>query len=321
MPDLATQIQESIHGSYDWFQARLETVPYEWREDDLTVNGNFFFVTFRDGVPTIDEFVEQVYQQIIHYCIPRKVREDYRRRFLETNNFGLMQALSDEARHLFITARNSQRTSGEIGELILFIMLEAVLGAPQLVCKMTLKTSDQMPVHGSDAIHIAVGSAPNSVRLWWGESKLYQSLSDALDEVCGSIIAFLNLGQVRGARKRDLEIIRDHLSLTADPVLSAAILEYFDPYSTAYNQREEAFACLVGFNYAAYGQLSTCPREEIRDFFRREYEQRIKTACTLFGQKLRENNLHSQRVHFFLLPFPEVAEIRSRFFARLGIAA
>lgn len=321
MPDLATQIHEGIHGSYDWFNARLEAVPYSWSEADLTVSGNFFFVTFRDGVPTVDEFVEQVYGQIIHYCIPRKVREDYRRRFVETNNFALMQALSDEARHLFITARNSQRTSGEIGELILFIMLEAVLGAPQLVCKMTLKTSQHMPVHGSDAIHIAVGSAPNSVRLWWGESKLYQSLPQALDEVCQSIIEFLSLSQVRGARSRDLDIIRDHLSLTPDPVLSAAILEYFDPYSPAYNQREEAFACLVGFNYGTYDQLSACPREEVRDFFRREYEKRIKSACKLFGEKLRANNLASQRVHFFLLPFPEVEDIRSRFFARLGVAA
>ena len=320
MPIIPEHLREGLQGVWDGFSARLEEIPYEWREEGLTVDGKFFFVAFRDGQPTLDEFIEYVYGQIIPFCIPKRVRDDARRRFLETNNHAYLQSLSDQARHLFVQARGSRSTAGEIGELILFMLLEAALGAPQLVCKMTLKTSQDMPVHGSDGIHIMIGSTPDKIRLLWGESKIYQSLASALDEVCTSITEFIGRSSTRPAIKRDLDIIRDHAISTGNPALVESILEHFDPYSSKYNQREEAFACFVGFDYSAFNQLSSLSHDDVSRVFRENYLERIGSACTLFGDKLRSAGLERQRVYFFLIPFADVAELRTKFLAKLGVA-
>lgn len=61
---------------------------------------------------------------------------------------------------------------GEPGELIAFVILEAFFQAPQIACKMYLKTNENMPVHGS--VHIKFDESKDSIEILWGESKLYQ---------------------------------------------------------------------------------------------------------------------------------------------------
>jgi hypothetical protein len=51
---------------------------------------------------------------------------------------------------------------------------------------MSLKTSSQMPVHGSDGIHFKCDAAGN-LRLLWGESKCYESITSALAEAVKSV--------------------------------------------------------------------------------------------------------------------------------------
>jgi hypothetical protein len=319
--NLDAALRDALQGRYDGFKARVEEIDYEWKEDGMEVAGRFFYLAFRDGEPTVDEFVDFVHGQIIPFCIPRRVRDEKRRRFVEEENYRYWNELVDQARTLFIRAKESRKTAGEIGELILFTLLEAAMGAPQLVCKMALKTSEAMPVHGSDSIHATVGSQPGRLCLLWGESKVYQQFSSALDEACESMRDFLAVKDGRTAQHRDIDVLRDHFSASTDPAVKEALLEYLDPYSPQYNEREDAFACFVGFDYAAFKKVRDKPKAEVREFFRREYHERVMSGCTLFGGKLRDSGLSRHRVHFLLLPFPDVDELRTKFFAKLGVAA
>ncbi|MGF1747094.1 DUF1837 domain-containing protein [Vibrio minamisatsumaniensis] len=58
--------------------------------------------------------------------------------------------MTKEARKLFrhpeIDSENPDRT-GEAGELLLFFLIEAILGAPQMVSKMELKTNHKDDPH------------------------------------------------------------------------------------------------------------------------------------------------------------------------------
>ena len=173
-----------IKGNYDGFSARLREVRYDWVEDGLSVSGKFLYLAFRDGHPTVDEFAKFIYDKIIPFWVSRKERRKKGEKYRETSDERHFQDLRDKASNLFIKAHNSRKTGGEPGELILFILLEAILKAPQIACKMYLKTSERMPVHGSDSIHVTSGTQEGSICLIWGESKLYQQLPSALDDVC-----------------------------------------------------------------------------------------------------------------------------------------
>ena len=63
---------------------------------------------------------------------------------------------------------NSPDKTGEAGETLLFFLMEAVLGAPQLVAKMELKTNSNDEVKGSDGIHVRWNEQDKLVDLYFG---------------------------------------------------------------------------------------------------------------------------------------------------------
>ena len=58
--------------------------------------------------------------------------------------------------------------SGEGGELPLYLLLEMLLGLPQLLCKMPLKTSAETHLHGVDGVHGKLLPS-GDLALYWGE--------------------------------------------------------------------------------------------------------------------------------------------------------
>lgn len=271
-------------------------------------------------MPDIDEFVKYLYHRIIPFCLPRKVREEKDKKYLDTRDPRYIHELTDQARNLFIRAKESGKTTGEPGELILFIILEAALKSPQIACKMYLKTNEQMPVHGSDSIHIMRGSKGDNICLIWGESKIYATLSAALDDVCGSINSFLSEDTGRTIRNRDIDVLIDHVDIT-NPDMKEALLRFFDPYSEESTVREEAFAVFVGFDYKKYQEIITLAKNQREESFRKFFTERIKTACELFGKKIVANGLTQHKFYFFLIPFPNVLELRNKFLSRIGVCS
>ena len=73
--------------------------------------------------------------------------------------------------------------SGEVGELILFALLESFKNAPQILNKMSLKTNRNVHYHGLDAIHLGVDG--DNFVLYYGEAKVRgdhkRAIQDASD--------------------------------------------------------------------------------------------------------------------------------------------
>ncbi|WP_139768605.1 HamA C-terminal domain-containing protein, partial [Salmonella enterica] len=88
-----------------------------------------------------------------------------------------------QAMGLFTSLSNS----GEGGELILFLFAEKFLKLPQIICKMNLKTNPEMHYHGADGVHIGVDNQSQKLCLYWGESKLYSDLTQAIYKCMKSI--------------------------------------------------------------------------------------------------------------------------------------
>src|ERR1700722_4435110 len=99
-----------------------------------------------NGQPRVKVLVEALARQVQNYCIPRSRIEEASRYLQRTKSTERFSALEHEARDLFVKADRS----GEGGELLLYLLLEVVLALPQLLCKMPLKTSSEMHVHGVD---------------------------------------------------------------------------------------------------------------------------------------------------------------------------
>src|SRR3989344_522673 len=72
---------------------------------------------------------------------------------------------------------------GEIGELILHLLLRDFHQTICLLSKIWLKDSAGVPAHGFDAVHIQ----PSTKTLWLGESKLYKDGKEGIKELIEDI--------------------------------------------------------------------------------------------------------------------------------------
>lgn len=182
---------------------------------------------------------------------------------------------------------------------------------------MYLKTNHNVPVHGTDGIHVSFDKKSQKLQLYWGESKLNKSLPTGLDKVCESLSHFLTYETTQKPRDRDIQIIQDHISVK-DEDMKKELLKYFDPYEPESNNLEEYFACFVGFDFPilSNGKLDTA---RIKEHFEEEYLNRVESACQLFKEKIEKSNLQHLKFIFFLIPFKDIDELRIKFYEKLGV--
>jgi len=257
-----------------------------------------------NGRPRVDALVAFLAYKVIDYAIPRKkIREAYKD-YENTGSSRKMVKLTTEARKLFTTLAKS----GEGGEFILFLFAEQFLKLPQIICKMSLKTSTQMHYHGADGIHIGVDSLTEKLCLYWGESKLFVSLSSAISECMESISPMLQgVMAMDGAESRDMQLLESHLNVE-DRLLEEALKKYLDPDNPEFNQLEYRGICLVGF--------------DIKDYPKEAGELKIEGLSELVNKKIKKwrasvkdgvskKKLNQFSMHVFLLPFPSVSAFRS----------
>jgi len=293
---------------------RISSMDKVWEADGTKITGRFFYVSLRDSKPTIDDLVTIAHARMVNFVMPRSRIEEVQSELKA--NPGVMDPwvlLSTEARDLFMRTDKETGRSGELGELLLYMLIEWVLKAPILACKMYLKTSQQMPVHGVDGIHL--GYEADKLIMYWGESKLHQTLASALDDISSSISTYVKDDT---KYKNEIRIIRSNLNLgTLEDEARQAIKNYFNPYKAESNKLLESYACLAGFDSKLYEDVAHLHHDACETAFRAAYEKRVESACKLITEKVKAAELDSFRFSYFLLPFPSIDEARTKFQARL----
>jgi hypothetical protein len=243
--------------------------------------------------------------------MPRSDIENASRTYNATGSTAGFVKLARKASGLFTHIRNS----GEGGELLLYLLAEAYLGYPQVISKMHLKTNPQVHYHGVDGIHASVDSSTGLLALWWGESKLYSSLSTGINACLDSIAKYLIPDAPdRAPIERDIDLLSAYADIS-DPDLLVAFRRYLNPDDQHFNRVQYRGICLVGFdqsNYPAAESESplTFSEEVIRSV--RQWREMTRTCIS-------SHLLSATTLEIFLVPFPSVAELRSSFLHELGV--
>lgn len=257
-----------------------------------------------NGRPRIDALIKHLLGHILDYTIPRKRLKEASQLHGSTGSAHRFGALFLEAFGLFTRLDKS----GEGGELILFLLAERLLKLPQLICKMNLKTSTQMHYHGADGLHVGVDPVKKKLCLYWGESKLYSDLTQAVYQCMKSVAPLLNgTAGIGTPDERDLQLLGQFLNVE-DPNLEEALKNYLDPEHPNFNSVEYRGLCLVGFdskNYPTNANAKTI--EDVKTALK---EQLSKWEATVSNRLIQEK-IDSFSIHVFLLPFPSVEEFRA----------
>jgi hypothetical protein len=269
----------------------------------LTVDGN--------GKVTPHRLASFMRNAVADYAISRSKLKEAKERDLKHNSTESVAGLLEEARRSFTDLAKT----GEGGEMLLFLLAERFLKLPQILCKMDLKTDSQMHYHGADGVYAGV-TDEGILKLYWGESKIYQKASDAIKECLASLSPFLIEADHEGAeRERDLILLSDKADL-ADPKLTEALKRYFDKNSIMSNRRQYCGVALVGFDadfYPGEGvngvtlDIATAARKELEN-----WKNRV-------GDRLAKEKLEQIEIELFCLPLPSVTGFRDSFLRAMGL--
>jgi hypothetical protein len=312
--DLEQQIN-TLLGDFTALAPRIKHLTFNTDQCGDRIDIRCSYIPFRDGTPTFNEFIDTVYDHIIPFCLPRSEIRQAQSALANGDHVAagrIVMQLSEKARTLFIKAKKGSSRSGEAGEIVLYILTEWLLQAPQIVSKMYLKTNNQMPVHGTDGIHARYDNKTNRLYLYWGESKAHVKIASALSSALASVKEFIDDGQ----DKREIEIVSTYSDFdNLDPDSKEAFLRYLDPYSEESNERVETHSCLLVFEYHMPTGVSSNNAEKK---FITTTKSTVEDFIASIKKTVEDKGLAPQRFEFFLLPVPSVQDFRDKFQQRLG---
>lgn len=246
---------------------------------------------------------------VTDYCIPRERRTEALEEQLRTGSHEASNALRKEAVDLFVEST----TSGEAGELLLYLLTERVLGAPQILSKMSLKTANMVHYHGADGVHAK--KTERGLAIYWGESKIHADRAAAVRE-CLDSVAPLMTDSSRKKASRDLGLVRDNLDVEGQE-LKNTMVRFFIKKNPEWNLLELRASCLVGFDLTQYP--SYVASSEIKD------DDSIHSMITSWSEHLGTHvgnqKLERFEIDFFMVPFTDVNQFRKLTLAALGLAS
>lgn len=310
MPLTPKEIVELLNVTTPDLSARIGAIDRHLSSKKYDIEGRFFYVRFRGDEPAIDELIDIAHTRIVNFCIPKsRINEVIRKIQEDPNRLDDLVKLTTEARDLFIKTNMTSCRSGELGEILLYMLLESILHAPIIACKMYLKTSSQMPIHGTDGIHM--GAEGNKLIIYWGESKLHKEMNSAINDIFQSISHF---SLDPKSRDNEIRLIKSNLDTCGlDEDSLDEIKKYFNPYVEESNRLIDCYACFAGFDSDLYEKAKNIENTSAEEAFCSLYKNEFNKIFNYIERKLYQTNITKLKFTYFVLPFPSVDAAREKF--------
>jgi hypothetical protein len=179
-----------LRRDYSKLSIRVRELTHSVKCDCEGVMLRLHYPTISRGKAAIWELINAILDYMTPFALHRSQVEELEREYgrMPADEYRMKcERQQREAISLFIRAQKATNRNGEAGELLLFLLTEWILKAPQLLAKLPLKTSRDMPVHGTDGIHVGYLPGKNTLCTYWGESKLYGDVNKAIATAVESI--------------------------------------------------------------------------------------------------------------------------------------
>ena len=311
----------ALRRDYSKLSARLRELQHTVVCECAGATLRLHFPAFRQGTATVYELVEAISLHMTSYALPRAEVAAVESKYGQISPAEFRDettALNTTALRLFKKASEATGRNGECGELILYLLTEWVLEAPQLIAKMALKTNSEMPVFGSDGVHVKYCAKSSRLYLYWGEAKLYDDVSDAITKAIESINTALDPAKAR----HELDLVKRNVDLSGfDPVAKAELLKFLDPAEENYNKRFDVITALIGFNFDAYSDVGAAEGEQAEARFAALATEKLEALAPSVAEKLKNAGLDATTLELFFLPVPNVQKLRDLFQAKIGWTA
>lgn len=196
---------------------------------------------------------------------------------------------------------------GELGELMLFTLLDVYFEAPKILSKISMKTNPRMPVFGADAVHSQF--VDGDLKLYLGESKLHKNFKSASTSAADSINSAFE------KYITEFDLIDSHIDFAEmDEELKNKLIEILDPFTNKDIDNVINSPCFIGF---AEPSLISDDDDEIE--FIKSYVELAEDYVAHFFSQVEKQEMSIDDTALLMLPFASLESLVDEFIDTIGI--
>lgn len=298
----------------------LENVLKEVDSSPKLEQPRLLFLRFRQEEPELDALAEMLTDLLVDYAIPLSKRQQANAVGSSSTTQGstaMHVRLYREAKRLLIEyEKANQGRYGELGELLSYALAVHYLDAAQIGSKMALKTSQGMPVHGVDGLHVRAND-DGTVMFFVLESKVMPDATNASRDMVASISDYR---ADRSKKLNELRLVTDLSNLdalTGDQ--REAAKSFFNAYQGNGNhlKRRDVHVGILVYSESAYQDRLPVDHEKPITIHEEHLEKLYKEKHSRFKANLERQaatkGLDLGHCIVFLVAVPDINELKSAF--------
>lgn len=193
-------------------------------------------------------------------------------------------------------------TGDELGEILLYSFLEEVLGAPKIMSKFELQSSQHCSK--SDGVHLLSLGDVSGVpfhQLVFGTSSIIGNLQDAIDNV------FETLKEIKMGSSAEMQLVESTIfDRVFDDKTANRMKQILIPSKGSNVTTDMAFGIFLGYSLdldgSNYGNIA------YRNEMVKQMELDIKSHASYIIQKITDFKMDAYSFYFYVLPFNDAIE-------------
>lgn len=271
-------------------------------ENEALENGNklnVFMLKISNNQFNYSGLNEELENALITYALSRHTYDE----LVAQNKFG---NLSTQAREKL---RRAQSNTGELGELLLYCLLESHLHAPKLLTKLELKTSPNEYVKGTDGVHLLkIDNA--SYQLVFGESKLHSDLESGIVSAFDSIKTLIENGLDKMRYEIHLvntNLLKETVSDESYDILKKILIPSENDEDL---NIDNSFGVFLGFDVNISEDERCVSNNEFRNNILEKIKASIIEITPTINKYLKKKEFIGYNFYFYIVPFSELEKAR-----------
>lgn len=275
-------------------------------------------VRFAEEKPNVDALAKFLWGQSINFALSRKRRLQFETK-LKSGDLSAAVDIVRVVRDVFLNFNSLYpHRSSEVGEVLAYCIALRYLKAAQLLAKMSLKTSPNMPVHGADGIHAIVEN--NALTIYFLESKLSSGANNGVAEYADSAGKFFS-DQKQCLHEYSLVGDLGNLdSLTGEARQLA--LQHFDPIASPEVLRRERSIGVICYSedkhFSDTIPVSDGPVTAHEEHFSKNLSGELQHHFDCGLNHLQKHNVDPNKCRIFFVAVPDVKALREKFYEVMG---
>ena len=289
--------EDLVDGKHSWISEHLkEHDPIQ----DGKVITRYYSVDFSGTQQETVALVDSIAESISHYVYDQK-------QLNEMNQKGI----TPFRKAVSFFGETNPDMDGKYGELLLYILTEAILQTPLICHKLSLLTNTNDQVKGGDGIFF--GEYEDELSILIGESKIHQTHSSALVDAMGSLDRFHD-NYSSDNLSHELFIARSNISENFEFDEIEALYKAFTPGTKEYKNCIKTHPVLLVFESSKIKSIEEKAKNkaEAEELFDKWLTKRAnKTKQAIEEQLDNYPNLKAVYLDVFLLPLNNVSKFKN----------